>query len=397
LVSILSNRALNRALLQRQALSSRSAVSAAVMVERLVGMQGQAPLAPYFGLWSRLVDFAPEQLSDLVRDRAVVRIALMRNTIHLVGAQDCRVLRPLLQPMLARSFGSSVHARHVGGLDAGELADAGRDALTGGPLSPGELGARLSERWPGRDAGALANAVRTHLPLVQVPPRGLWGQGGPARHVAAESWLEGSLSSFGSTAERDAAMDDVVRRYLAAFGPASVRDVQVWSGLTRLGEVVRRLRAELRVFRDENGVELFDVPGAGLPDEDTPAPVRLVAPFDNLTLSHADRSRIISDDHRKRLGTMNGLVPGMVLVDGFVAGCWRLEQVKGAQGRVPGHGLAAPDGGRREGRGGERVAVRLDVFRRLSAAVRDELCAEAGRLGRFAQPDADVEVEIRVD
>jgi hypothetical protein len=353
-VKVLSRRALNRALLHRQSLLRRSTLKPLAMIERLVGLQAQAPFPPYFGLWSRLTDFAPQQLSDLIRDRQVVRIALMRSTIHLVSARDCLLLRPLLQPMLTRSLGSSVHAQHLSELNIEELADAARTALADGPLSPGELGARLAVKWPDRNANALANAVRTHLPLVQVPPRALWGQSGLARHTTAEDWL-------GAPLDPAPVIDDMVRRYLAVFGPASVRDAQAWSGLTRLGEVFARL--PLRVFTDEHGVELFDLPRAGRPDEDTPAPVRLVAPFDNLTLSHADRTRVISDDDRKRLATMNGYIPGMVLIDGFVAGSWRL------------------DGG----------VLDIEVFDRPSAAVRAELAEEAAWLAEFGSA-ADVRI-----
>jgi hypothetical protein len=354
-VQILSTRALNRALLDRQALLRRSAVTPLAMLERLVGLQAQAPFPPYFGLWSRLADFVPAQLSDLIQDRQVVRIALMRSTIHLVSAPDCLLLRPLLQPMLVRALGSTVHARHLTGLDTGQLADAARAALADGPLSPGDLGARLAQRWPDRDASALANGARTHLPLVQVPPRALWGRSGPARHATAESWLGTSLHPA-------PVIDDVVRRYLAAYGPASVRDAQAWSGLTRLGEVFARL--ELRAFQDENGVAVFDVPEAVRPDEDTPAPVRLVAPFDNLTLSHADRTRIISDEYRKRLGTTNGQIPGMVLIDGFVTGSWRLTG----------------------------AVLDIDLFDRPSAGVRSALTEEGVRLGEFAGSAVDVRI-----
>jgi hypothetical protein len=358
-VQILSTRALNRALLDRQSLLRRSAVTPLAMIERLVGLQAQAPFPPYFELWSRLTDFRPDQLSDLIRDRHVVRIALMRSTIHLVSAQDCLLLRPLLQPMLVRSLGSSVHARHLADLDIAELTEAATTALADGPRSPGELGALLAQRWPDRDANALANAVRTHLPLVQVPPRALWGQSGPAKHATAESWL-------GTSSHPAPVIDDVVRRYLAAYGPASVRDAQTWSGLTRLGEVFQRLRPELLVCKDERGVELFDVPEGPRPDEDTPAPVRLVAPFDNLTLSHADRTRVISDEYRKRLGTNNGHIPGMVLIDGFVAGNWRLDG----------------------------AALDVDLFDRPSARVRSALAEEGARLGGFAAPGEAVRIRI---
>ena len=161
------------------------------------------------------------------------------------------------------------------------------------------------------------------MPLVQVPPRAIWGAAGQARHTSAESWL-------GGRTDGSASLDSLVERYLAAFGPASVRDVQAWSGLTRLQEVASRLRPRLRTFRDEHGTELLDLPEAPRPDPATPVPVRLTAEFDNLTLSHADRTRIISDRNRARLFTRNGVFPGIVLVNGFAAGMWRIARPRGA-------------------------------------------------------------------
>jgi hypothetical protein len=182
-----------------------------------------------------------------------------------------------------------------------------------------ELGDQLSPDWPGHAPTALAQGVRALVPLVQLPPRAVWGAAGQARHTSAEAWLGASLDPSPSP-------DVLVTRYLAAFGPATVADVQAWSGLTRLGEVVDRLRPRLRAFRDERGRELVDLPDAPRPGPDTLAPVRLVAEFDNLILSHADRARVISDDNRLRLYSRNGIFPGTVLVDGFVSGMWRLTR-----------------------------------------------------------------------
>jgi len=154
------------------------------------------------------------------------------------------------------------------------------------------------------------------LPLVQVPPRALWQRSGQVRLMTATAWL-------GKPRGKPLTIDELVVRYLAAFGPASAADVQTWSGLTRLGEVLERLK--LIQVKSEGGQTLYDIPDAPRPDADTPAPVRLVAPFDNILLSHADRSRVISDEHRKRLFSgKNGVFPGTVLVDGFVAGTWEL-------------------------------------------------------------------------
>ena len=246
----------------------------------------------------------------------------MRSTIHLVTARDALYLRAVVQGVLEREM-KGTYARQLEGLDPASIEAATRELLRDGPLTFGEIGARLAERWPGRDTLRLGIAARQVIPLVQVPPRGLWGRSGGAVHAPVEEWL-------GRAIDVDATPDEMVLRYLGAFGPASVMDVQAWSGLTRLGPVLERLRPRLATFRDERGRELFDLADAPRPDEDESAPVRLLPPFDNALLSHADRSRIISDEHRKRTATLNGMVPGAVLIDGFFAGEWRTERRRGS-------------------------------------------------------------------
>jgi hypothetical protein len=327
---VLSSQALNRALLSRQGLLSPPPHLAGAtpagrvieMVEHLVGLQAQAPFPPYYGLWSRLADFQPSDLATLITERKVVRLALMRGTIHLVSARDGLRLRPLVQPVMDRAL-KAVFGTRLADIDTRSLAAAGRALVEEEPRTFSELGALLSPQWPGHDPAALAQGVRALVPLVQVPPRAIWGAAGQARHTSAESWL-------GGRTDGSASLDSLVERYLAAFGPASVRDVQAWSGLTRLQEVASRLRPRLRTFRDEHGTELLDLPEAPRPDPATPVPVRLTAEFDNLTLSHADRTRIISDRNRARLFTRNGVFPGIVLVNGFAAGMWRIARPRGA-------------------------------------------------------------------
>jgi hypothetical protein len=318
---LLTRRELNRALLARQLLLERADVTVEAAVGHLVGMQAQAPGPPYVGLWTRLASFAFDDLAELVTQRRVVRIALMRNTIHLVTAADAHRLRALLQPMMSRSWAASAFAKRLVGIDLAAVTAAGRAVVDERPRTFAELGTVLSQRWPDRDPAALAQAIRAQVPLVQVPPRGLWGRSGAARHTSLENWL-GPASAPASS------MDDLVLRYLAAFGPASVADIQFWSGLTRLRPVVEGLGRRLRPFRDEAGVALFDVPSAPRPAPDTPAPVRFVAEYDNLLLSHAERSRIVSPEDRGRLFRPNGIVPGTVLVDGFVAAEWKLTTAR---------------------------------------------------------------------
>jgi hypothetical protein len=313
---LLGRRALNRALLARQLLLERAHMTATAAVDHVVGMQAQAPGPPYVGLWTRLAGFRFDELSELISQRRLVRIALMRNTIHLVSAADAPGLRAVLQPMMTRSFAASPYAKQLVGVNLVAVAAAGQSAVDEQPRTFAELGSLLASRWPQRDPAALAQVVRAHVPLVQVPPRGLWGRSGAARHTSLEAWLG---PSPGTTS-----LSDLIRRYLAAFGPASVADVQTWSGLTRLGEIMVGLGPELIRFRDEAGVELFDLPSAPRPDPDTPAPLRFTAEYDNILLSHAERNRIIGTEERRALFRANGIIPGTVLVDGFVAAWWKL-------------------------------------------------------------------------
>jgi Winged helix DNA-binding domain len=310
--TVLSMRALNRALLARQHLLERATMPAARMIEHLVGMQAQVPVNPYHGLWSRLVDFQPAELEGLILERAAVRISFLRTTLHLVTARDALRLRPLLQDVLRRGYasGSPFHKDLVG-VDLDALVAAGRELMDAEALTTAALGARLADRWPERNPVSLAYAVRYLLPLVQVPPRGLWSQSGQPRWRPLESWLAQPLSTGAEPKE-------LVLRYLAAFGPAGLRDIATWSWMTKVRDVVDDLRPQLRTFRDEAGKELFDLPDAPLPDEDTPAPIRFLPEYDNIALSHGDRSRIID---RAATGRITGYV-GTFLVDGFIAGQW---------------------------------------------------------------------------
>ena len=318
--SHLTARALNRALLSRQLLLERATMPAIAAIDKLAGMQSQAPNPPYIGLWSRLADFRHEELARLITDRSAVRLSMMRSTIHLVTAQDALAFRPLLQPVMDRAL-KGAYGKRLEGLDLAEVVAAGRALVEAKPLTLGDLGASLRERWPDRDPAALANAVRNLAALVQVPPRGIWGESGQAAHTTAVAWLGRKLSA--------AAPEALVRAYLGAFGPASIKDMQTWSGLTGLRAVFSGMRDELLAYHDENGTELFDLPGSPLPDPATPAPVRFLSEFDNMILAYSDYSRLVATPaHRKLVISDNGIVRAMLLVDGFVRGTWRLEQEK---------------------------------------------------------------------
>ncbi len=306
--------------------------------------------------------FRPEDLTELIHKRQVVRIALMRSTIHAVSAADCLALRPLLQPVLERAL-RGTFGKRLAGMKLALVAAAAEKLLAAQPRSFGELGALLAERWPDRDPAALAYTARALLPMVQIPPRGVWGSGGNAVHLTAQAWLGQPLNSKPS-------VEKMILRYLAAFGPASVRDMQSWSGLTGLGEIVEPLRPHLRAFRDKRGQELLDLPDAPRPDPDTPAPPRFLPVFDNALLAHADRGRILNQEHRSRLFSTAGLLLGSLLLDGFVSGRWKIALQ------------------------GNKATLTIEPFRPLRKQEREALNEEGARLLAFAAPAAAFTISI---
>jgi hypothetical protein len=356
---VLTDRELGRATLERQLLLRRSALPVADAVRHLVGLQAQAVNAPYLGLWTRLDGFTLDALSALLTARRVVRAGSLRGTQHLTTDDDYLWLRPLAHPVSLRQRQAGF-GRRTEGVDLAELAAVARGLLAGRVLTRPALRDLLAERFPGRDAEALAWSVQSLLWIVHPPPTGIWRTGGATRFVLAEEWIGRPVAARPDPAR-------LVRRYLAAYGPATVRDVQTFSGLTRLREVVERM--PLRTFRDERGALLYDLPDAPLPGADAPAPVRLVPEFDNLVLAHADRNRLLGDADRARICVGSQVYP-TVLLDGRVAGTWRL---------------------RREG-GVARVTVH--PHRPLADAERDAVAAEADRLLAFAAPEEDREVRF---
>jgi hypothetical protein len=285
----------------------------ATALGHLVGLQAQVPRVPHLALWDRLSEYDPAELDALMTSRAVVRTQLMRTTIHTVTAADALGLRPLLQPVLDRTFAGTAWGQRLRGQDLAAVVAEATDLLANQPMGRTRLQRELAARHPGLDAEAVAFGVSYWVPWVQPPPRGLWNDSGAAVMTTVEAWL--GTGAPGSP-------DDLVLRYLAAFGPASVRDVQAWCGLTRLREVVDRLGSRLRRFRAADGGELFDVPDGVLPDPDTPAPVRFLAEYDNVVLSHADRSRVVAEgDHVLLTGGPGGWT-GTVLVDGLLRATW---------------------------------------------------------------------------
>jgi hypothetical protein len=315
-VDVLGRRALNRAVLHRQLLLRRSSVGVVEAIEQVVGLNAQQPNDPYLALAERLSGFELADLTAAIEDRTVVRSPMMRATQHLVVAADFRWLRPVLQPLLARAQRNAFGAR-TSDVDLTELISEARRILAGTVRSRPDLGRLLTELWPGADGNALAWSVQYLLPVVHPAPSGTWGAVGTTPVALAEEHLGKPLD--------EADPRRLVRRYLAAFGPASAADMRAWSGVSGLQEVVTDMRLELRMFRSESGHELFDLPDAPRPDPDTPVPVRLIPPFDNMLLAYTDRTRLMTDDARRQV-CVGDAVAATLLVDGMVCGTWELDR-----------------------------------------------------------------------
>ncbi|MET9675134.1 winged helix DNA-binding domain-containing protein [Streptomyces sp. NPDC006482] len=353
---VLSPRALNRATLDRQLLLRRAPLGVEDAVAHLLGLQAQNTKPPYYALAARLEGFRPEQLSALMESHAVARIVTMRSTVHTHTARDAVALRRLVQPgAIDRELAIFVARKGLDGVDLARLARLARELVEERPRTPKQLREELLKEWPGADPQSLSLAARCLLPLVQVTPRGLWGRGGQVALTTTDTW-------FGDAVPVETAdVDETVVRYLAAFGPASVKDMQTWSGLTRLREAFERLRPQLLVFQDQRGTELFDLPDAPRPDEDTPAPPRFLPEFDNLLLSHADRTRVVTPEGRSRTWKGNRAF-SVFLLDGLLAGLWHLDETE------------------------ERVTMRIEPFGAIDRGQRGELLAEAERTLRIMAP-----------
>ena len=359
--AVLTRADLGRATLARQMLLERGSCGAVEAVQRLAGMQAQEPKHPFIGLWTRLDGFSDSHLREALQERSVVRATLMRSTLHLMSAADYAAVRMALQPPM--SVALRVLGARAKGLDVDRVLPAARKLLKKTPLTFDEVRAGLQEQFPDVNDRALGYAVRTLVPLVMVPdPRSRWGFGRSVAFTLADEWLSEPLVEEGPVAAQA-----LVRRYLGAFGPASAKDVQAWSGAGGMKEVLDGMRDELAVFTDEGGRrELFDLPDAPRPGADVEAPPRLLPEFDNLVLAWEDRSRVIADEHRPLVTTKNLRVRATFLVDGVVAGTWTIAVKR-------------------------RVAtLALEPFgsRAVPKRQRGDLEAEAERLVRLVEPDA---------
>ena len=357
----LSRRALNRTTLGRQLLLERAKHTPGEAMELLVGMQAQNPHDPYYGLWSRLEGFAPEDLSGMIERREALRGALMRATLHISTTPDFMFLRSHLQETLAAVLGSTSFAKDTADMDREVLLDQGRSLLEERPMTRADLARALEERWPEIPGNSMAQIVTYLLPVIQVPPRGLWGRTGAATWTTLESWVGGELPDMTD-------LETIVVRYLAVFGPATISDIRVWSRLNGLRQVVDGMRDRLVTLHGEDGSELLDAPDAPILDEDTPAPPRFLPEYDNVLLGHSDRSRFFT----------SGIVPpgwvGNLIVDGVFSGWWKI------------------------GRNGKTSQLEVHLQRKVSRAEARAVGEEAERLHLFAAPDAaHREILVRQD
>ncbi|MGW0655285.1 winged helix DNA-binding domain-containing protein [Streptomyces umbrinus] len=320
-MTVLDARTLNRATLARQLLLDRADLPVPDAAAHLCGLQAQEPQEPFVGLWSRLRAFDPAVLSDLLTGRSVVRTHLMRRTVHLVTADDALAWRARHDAMLRQRV-LGVYRNELAGVDLDELAAAGRAVMADGvPRSMSELARALADRWPKPGPRPLGEMlVSALIPMVQLPPRGLWRTRAGVRNAPISSWLGREVDPPAQDGS-DPVGRQLVRRYLAAFGPAASADLRAWCGLAGLPAAITAVREELVSFRDERGRELLDLPDAPRPDPETPAPARFLPAFDNAILGYHDRGRIIDDAHRG-LSVAGARV---VLVDGRVSATWQVE------------------------------------------------------------------------
>lgn len=363
--ALLSHRALNRATLARQLLLAREALPVAAAVARVAGVQAQLPRPAFVGLWARVAPFAWRDVLDALERRELLRATTMRGTLHLMATDDYVAWRGALQPLFSRIAQGMMKGR-VTDVDTEAIVRHAREFFRT-PATFDALRRELDARHPGAMTRIMAYVARLHLPLVQLPdPAHPWGWSGQADFGLADAWLGRAVDPTPAPA------DTLVRRYLAAFGPATIADARTWSGLAGLDATFERLRPELVTFRDPRGRELFDLPDAPRPGDDTPAPVRFLPEWDNLLLAHEDRTRVIAEAHRARLMTKNGLIRPTFLADGTVAGFWRTARKR------------------------KTATLVLEPFAALKKKTLRALEEEGEALLAFAEEDAGAR-EIRVD
>ena len=355
-LTVLTDRQLNRATLARQLLLARQAMPVVKAIEQVLALQAQVPRPPHLGLWSRLEAFEREHLLVPLHARTLVRATTMRGTIHIMSAKDFLAFRGALQPSLTAGWKAVAGKMETPPIE--RLVAAGRKFLGRDGHTFNGIRAELVKHFPKSHDRIMGYAVRTHLPLVQVPTRDdAWGFPADASFALADGWLKKPVGEGTGPAA-------LILRYLAAFGPATVADIQAWTGMRGIAELMAPIRSKLVTFEDVRGRTLFDLPKAPRPDEDTVAPVRFLPEYDSVMLAHADRSRMVDDKFRKVLITKNLIIPPTFLVDGRVAGTWKLERKKTA------------------------ATLTLTPFLPLAKAAKTALEQEGLALLAFVEPDA---------
>ncbi|QIS15969.1 winged helix DNA-binding domain-containing protein [Nocardia arthritidis] len=359
----LSNRILNRTLLARQHLLRRSALTVPEMCDHLVGLQAQDVPPPFVALWSRIADFDPATVSTGLEDRSLVRITLMRGTIHLVTPPDALRIAPHLQPELEKiPFRKGFNSGAMVGLDPDEVRAHGEAVLGDAPMSAADLRTHAAARYPDRDAGAVVQTWLYQLPVLQTPPRGRWKDNSRPVWSRVEPWL-------GAPLDPSYPLRELIVRYLRAFGPASTMDMQTWSKLPGMKGAVTELGDRLRTYTDERGRTLYDVADGELADPELPAPARLLGWYDNAVLSHQDRSRIVPDGGPPTLRAFANMV-SPILVDGYLGGFYKI---------FPQNGIAR---------------LRVVPSRKWTRGESAEVEAEAHALLAFLESDRKPSVEI---
>lgn len=359
----LTDRQLNRATLARQWMLERADVSIPDAIAALLGLQAQTSNGPYQGLWNRIRNFRHEDMTAMIADKSLLRATTMRTTLHLHTAADMRSMRPVMQAVLDRSW-SSTFGRRAAGADLDAVHRRGIELLDQSPLTSGALGKALAQTWPDAEPLALAQLLHCRETLIQIPPTRVWGHGGPPLLSRIENWT-------GAPLEEPISLPDLVRRYLAAYGPASVMDMQSWSGLTRLAPEFESLGQELITFIGSDGRTLYDIADGLRPAPDTPAPVRFFPEYDNVWLGFADRYRIQPQEAKDRMVLTNGYVAAYT-VDGFIAGNWTMTRKK------------------------DLLTITILPFSQLTPAETADVEAEAHSVGSFlAEAGGKVDIEWR--
>lgn len=359
----LSTRVLNRTLLARQHLLERSALTAPELCDHLIGLQAQDMLPPFIALWSRVRDFDPEAVSKALDDRSLVRITLMRGTIHLVTPPDALRIAPHIQPELEKiPFRKGFNYGALVGLDPEEVRAQGESVLGEHPTPAATLREHAAARYPDRDPGAIVQAWLYQLPVLQTPPRGRWGDSSRPVWSRVQPWL-------GAHPDPDYPLAELLLRYLRAFGPATTMDMQTWSKLTGMKAAVASLGDRVRTYTDDRDRTLYDAADAVLADPDLPAPVRLLGWYDNAILSHQDRTRIVPDGNAPPLRAFANQV-SPILVDGYLSGVYKVFTK------------------------GDTARLRITPHAPWSAADRTAVEAEALALLEFLEPARTPSVEI---